>query len=665
MSLPWLSDDFKPSSKSPETEKAQTSQLGRPMPSRSRTRSRSRSQDRERHSGSDRGGRRISIDRDRRKGPINRERGRKEDRDRSRSKRHSSGSSSSSSDRSVELIRLVAREEAKYLNSRVFVANIISKKVTKEELIKHFEKYGNVVDLLVHHNNYAFIQYLKEDHARLAVEGEQGSTFKGWRLDVKMANEGRRGAGGARGRGGRGRGGPPFEGGRGEGAGGRERSPLRDGPFGDPYGPGGPRRPPPPFPGEFGMRDPYYPPDPYRRGFPDPWLPPPHDDPFRREPFPDPYRDPFPPARAPLPPVECEIFVVSSQLRSYGEAIEDRVKDLKIITAVTVMPEGRTASQMLEDLSHRDGLFAIFINAQNETHRSLTLNILHGTPQEHRNMPMNDAIALIRRSFEQYVETLREKANAGGPKSASGASRVFLPPTQEVVYLLNLLADNRALTVDELSQVIKYLEERRDKLIDAERRPLATDEATVHRPSTSQGVEKQHMPTTEEITSKILSIFSSAGGSLQGVPPANGASQPVQQPNTPAPPPPPPPPPASTAASSASLINFDNPNVQKALDNLIQSSPALMKNFNTKASMSEAHTVGAETNVSSAGSHGYGAPHHGGIMSSSVEHQMRPGGGSSMMPGMMGKQQDRLGYGMPPMGGFPQSGPRPPPQQRY
>ena len=106
---------------------------------------------------------------------------------------------------------------------------------------------------------------------------------------------------------------------------------------------------------------------------------------------------------------------------------------------------------------------------------------------EHRNMPLNDAIALIRRSFEQYVETLREKANAASGSSAKGApagaqggaalgaSRVFLPPTQEVTYLLNLLADNRALTADELSQVIRYLEERRDKLIDAERRPLATD----------------------------------------------------------------------------------------------------------------------------------------------------------------------------------------------
>ncbi|GFN92386.1 nuclear receptor coactivator 5 [Plakobranchus ocellatus] len=685
MSLPWLSDGVKPTSRSTsnspsgQQQPSRVDQFGRNISSRSRSRSKSRDKDRDRdrRSEADHGGRQISRERDnyrnQRGGAPYRERGRREDRDRRRTKRRTgSESSTSSSDHSSEkLVRLVAREEPKYLSARVFVANIISKEVTKEELVKHFEKYGNVVDLLVHPKNYAFIQYLKEDHAKLAVEGEHGSTLKGWRLDVKMANEGRRGAGGGRGRG-RGRGGP-FEGGRG---GGRDRSPLREDPYGDPYrsGPGGPRRPPPPFPGDFGMRDPYYPPDPYRRGFPDPWLPP--EDPYRRDPYADPYRDPFPAARAPPPPIECEIFLVSSQLRAYGEAIEDRVKDLNIITAVTVMPEGRTASQMLEDLSQRDGLFAVFVNAQNETHRSLTLNILHGTPQEHRNMPLNDAITLIRRSFEQYVETLRVKASgAAGTSSTKGASaitsgagaapRVFLPPTQEVTYLLNLLADNRALTVDELNQVIKYLEERRNKLIDAESRPLATHEATLNR---SSAQEKPQMPSTEEIKSKILSIFTSAAGTMQGVPPANGSSQP-QPANkmTPAPPPPPPPPPASTASSSASLINFDNPNVQKALDNLIQSSPALLKNFNTKASMSEAHMGGTPTNVSSSGSYSYGASQGG--MSSSANHQMLGGGvgGSSMMmQGMMG-QQEMGGFNMPSRGAYGQTGSQAPQQhhQRY
>ena len=68
-------------------------------------------------------------------------------------------------------------------------------------------------------------------------------------------------------------------------------------------------------------------------------------------------------------------------LRAYGETIENRIKEHCIITGVSVMPEGETATRMLEDFADRDGLFAVFVNAQNEVHRSLTLNILHGTPQ--------------------------------------------------------------------------------------------------------------------------------------------------------------------------------------------------------------------------------------------------------------------------------------------
>lgn len=48
---------------------------------------------------------------------------------------------------------------------------------------------------------------------------------------------------------------------------------------------------------------------------------------------------------------------------------------------VSVIPEDRTIPQMMEEGSKRGHLFGIVINSQNEVHQSLTLNILHGTPQ--------------------------------------------------------------------------------------------------------------------------------------------------------------------------------------------------------------------------------------------------------------------------------------------
>ncbi|KAI8790690.1 nuclear receptor coactivator 5 [Biomphalaria glabrata] len=672
MSLRWLQDDFKrsrsrsSSSSSSAGKKQRVDEFGRTITkvgsssrSRSHSRGRSRLDDWQGDAGFGRTrGYRETLSREKSK-----ERGRRQ----KRRDGSSSSSSSSSSDNHTPSTRLVASNKPKYLNARLFVANIVANEIEKEELTKHFEKYGNVVDVLIHPKNYAFIQYLKEEHARLAVEGEQGSTLKGWRLDVKMANEGRRGAGGGRG----GRGGAD-RGGRGSGGGRfnerdsrekRDRSPLSDRPF------RGSRRSPGPYPPairDFGMRDPYFPPpDPYRRMYPDPWLPP--DDPFRPVPYLDPYRDPF--ALRPPPPivVECEVFMVNPQLRAYAEAIERRVKDQNIITAVSVIPEGRTSAQMVEELTARDGLFAIFINPQNEQHRSLTLNILHGVPQEHRNMPLDDAIALVGRSFEKYVEGLREKAKAA---AAPLTARVFLPATAEVAYLLNLLADNRALTIDELNTVIKYLQERRDKLIDAESRPIVTDDGLI-KPIPSQhttepvtGTSNEQISAQQDIKNKILSIFTSAGGSIQGVPPANGSN--LFPSGTPAPPPPPPPAPA---AASASLINFDNPNVQKALDNLIQSSPSLLKNFTSKVSVAATQAVSTSVSSSlsatvntSTSAVGFG---QGNVMLSNL----LPHAGPQLqgrMPGAFGDMQgqrmpgnEQGGYGMQGPSGLPgQSMPR-------
>lgn len=93
-------------------------------------------------------------------------------------------------------------------------------------------------------------------------------------------------------------------------------------------------------------------------------------------------------------------------------------------------------------------------------------------------MPLEDAIGLMGRSFEKYVDDLREKANKekaaessaatdaplSGPSGApSGSAMVPIPPpSADIKYLLNLLADNQPLTLDELDSVINYLQEKRD-----------------------------------------------------------------------------------------------------------------------------------------------------------------------------------------------------------
>ena len=98
-------------------------------------------------------------------------------------------------------------------------------------------------------------------------------------------------------------------------------------------------------------------------------------------------------------------------------------------------------------------------------------------------MPLDDAIDLVVSSFESYIQSQREKASAPavattaaapGSATARAAPPPFIPPSSDVSYLLNLLADNRQLTVEEIEKVVDYLQERKNKMLVAEGRQPST-----------------------------------------------------------------------------------------------------------------------------------------------------------------------------------------------
>ena len=98
-------------------------------------------------------------------------------------------------------------------------------------------------------------------------------------------------------------------------------------------------------------------------------------------------------------------------------------------------------------------------------------------------MPLDDAIDLVVSSFESYIQSQREKAAAPpaattaavpGSATARAAPPPFIPPSSDVSYLLNLLADNRQLTVEEIEKVVDYLQERKNKMLVAEGRQPST-----------------------------------------------------------------------------------------------------------------------------------------------------------------------------------------------
>ncbi|KAM9177989.1 nuclear receptor coactivator 5 isoform 2-T2 [Mergus octosetaceus] len=376
-------------------------------------------------------------------------------------------------------------------------------------------------------------------------------------------------------------------------------------------------------------------------------------------------------------PVDCSVIVVNKQTKEYAESVGRKVRDLGMVVDLIFLNTEMSLTQALDDVSRGGSPFAIVITQQHQVHRSCTVNIMFGTPQEHRNMPQADAMVLVARNYERYKTESREKEREEiARQAAKMADEAVLqererpPPVEEgargghppgIQTLLNLLADNRYLTAEETDKVINYLRDRKERLLrgstDSLQAPMSRQ--SLGTPSASSLGSQSSLPSAQahqgsqplvsapsvpvssanpqqELQAKILSLFNSgaaaaavansssatSAGTSGGTPSQNFASmasgqarsaqmsagnlnqaqQRLQTPSAqlpalqgpsrnagPRPGAPPPaqalygqhqnrlPAPGSVPAQRpvSSGINFDNPSVQKALDTLIQSGPAL------------------------------------------------------------------------------------------
>ncbi|XP_071638939.1 uncharacterized protein Neos [Temnothorax longispinosus] len=277
---------------------------------------------------------------------------------------------------------------------------------------------------------------------------------------------------------------------------------------------------------------------------------------------------------------DCEIIVVNKALTKYAEDIELRLKQIGLMVDLLFPNEDVPLGRVLGNIASRGCLYAVVVTPINHEHHSLTLNILHGLPQEHRNMPVEDAINLISRDFANY--------KAGGRSVPLNTPLANERHPDAIQVLLNMLADNHQLTVLQYDRVIKYLDMKREEQVqvelgDAKDLPVKTPLAPVNDPKQA------------ELQTRILNILNNSKSAATGtepspVPPPTSAPAPV--------------PPAtwgtasnavtsstttsSTGVSPSPLLN--DPTVQKALDSLLQGN--LLKNIGDQQP-SPATTTGA------------------------------------------------------------------------
>jgi hypothetical protein len=84
----------------------------------------------------------------------------------------------------------------------------------------------------------------------------------------------------------------------------------------------------------------------------------------------------------PIFPVTIDVsLIILLCCREYAEYIEHRLKQLGLTVDLLFPNEEVPIGRVLANISSRGSLYAIVVMPQNEEHRSLTLNILHGLPQ--------------------------------------------------------------------------------------------------------------------------------------------------------------------------------------------------------------------------------------------------------------------------------------------
>ena len=138
-------------------------------------------------------------------------------------------------------------------------------------------------------------------------------------------------------------------------------------------------------------------------------------------------------------PNDVEIICLNKTLRQFGENIESKLKSLGLAVDVLFPNPDIPIGSVLGNIASRGVGYAVCLAPDNLQHRSVTLNVLQGEQQEHRNMPLEDAVAFIAKQLPSPGE--------------SPSTR--LPG--EVGRTLQFLLDSRPVSLLELDRVLRHL----------------------------------------------------------------------------------------------------------------------------------------------------------------------------------------------------------------
>ena len=153
---------------------------------------------------------------------------------------------------------------------------------------------------------------------------------------------------------------------------------------------------------------------------------------------------------------------MDKSLRLYGENVEARLKNMSLSVDILFPNPDIPVVKVLGNIASRGVMYAICLSSENQDHGSVTLNVLQGEQQEHRNMPVDDAMTFISKNFSNTVD----KNSSGNNSVISRTLSAGHPP--DIMKIITFISDDRPLSIMEYDKMIRYLVSKRTETLTEE-----------------------------------------------------------------------------------------------------------------------------------------------------------------------------------------------------
>ncbi|XP_033012642.1 nuclear receptor coactivator 5-like isoform X3 [Lacerta agilis] len=171
-------------------------------------------------------------------------------------------------------------------------------------------------------------------------------------------------------------------------------------------------------------------------------------------------------------PSDCVIVSISKDQAEYSTAIGHRLQDHGLVVEMIYLTSESGLTRALQEVKNDGSPFCVLVEPSNVTLSSCTVIMLHQSIKIHRNMPMEDALALIAKAFEKICAEREQQERTEISHKAADLANDYLERDHYDSYhvplgirhLLFLLSEGKHLYMEELNSISDFLKTRRNKL---------------------------------------------------------------------------------------------------------------------------------------------------------------------------------------------------------